>query len=309
MVLMLEVWSDPELHKRAAEGYKSVGQSIDLHGLEDARVCREAGTFWREPTTDKYTSMRPKLNAELAMVKEEHDSKGLKWSRAGVKRLITPYPPHRKVDRILANLGEDYYQDEVQNLEVEDDDTAVAEGDEGPSSSSSDAGDNEDGDADAAVAGDDENPSGHELASTSMEIVPLSAAQADALHQLQATIGALEATIESLRSIGSVRGVQSIEAELNKERRKERQLLAESPAVADALLRLRRAEEQDAVMQKRLAAERADRKRAAAKAIADRDAAVADLKRVKKSITEMEDLSACRHAIKTYTGCIGRGQS
>ena len=69
-----------------------------------------------------------------------------------------------------------------------------------------------------------------------MEIVPLSAAQADALHQLQATIGALEATIESLRSIGSVRGVQSIEAELSKERRKERQLLAESPAVAEAFL-------------------------------------------------------------------------
>ena len=96
---------------------------------------------------------------------------------------------------------------------------------------------------------------------------------------MKATIAALELTIESLRGIGSVRGVQSIEEELKKERRKERELLQESPAVADAFLRLRRAEEQGALMQKRLAANQKDRKREAAKAMAERDAAVADLKR------------------------------
>ena len=56
----------------------------------------------------------------------------------------------------------------------------------------------------------------------------LSAAQADAVHKVKATVAALEATIEGLRAIGSVRGVQCIEAELAKERMRERQLVKES---------------------------------------------------------------------------------
>ena len=304
MLLMLEVLSDTRLHKRAAEGYKKVGQSIDLHGKEDALVCREAGTFWREETTDKFTSMRPKIDAELVAVAEEYESRGLTWCCRDVRRLITPYTPRKKVDAVLANLGEDYYQDDIQAMDIGDDDTAVAEGVQETLSSSSDDDDGDDmpvGHVDAAVAGDGENTSVDELESTSMEIVPLSASQADAVHQVKATIAALESTIESLRAIGSVRSVQCIEMELKKERRKERQLTTESPAVAEGFLRLRRAEEQGVVMQKRLAAQQRDRKREAAKANSERDAAVADLKRVKKNIAEMECLSACRHAIKTFT--------
>ena len=52
MCLMLEVLSDPELHRHASEGYKKVGQTIDLYGKEDALVCREAGTFWNEGQTN-----------------------------------------------------------------------------------------------------------------------------------------------------------------------------------------------------------------------------------------------------------------
>ena len=32
-----------------------------------------------------------------------------------VRRLICPYPPNRRVDRILANLGEDFGYDDVHN--------------------------------------------------------------------------------------------------------------------------------------------------------------------------------------------------
>ena len=35
MQLMLDVLSDPALHRGAAEGYKKVGESIDLYGKED----------------------------------------------------------------------------------------------------------------------------------------------------------------------------------------------------------------------------------------------------------------------------------
>ena len=121
--------SDLELHKRAAEGYKKVGQSIDLHGKEDARVCREAGTFWREETTDKFTSMRPKIDAELAAVADEFQSGGIRWCQRDVERLITPCPTHRQVDSVLARLGEDYYHDDIDAMEVECDDIAVRESD------------------------------------------------------------------------------------------------------------------------------------------------------------------------------------
>ena len=296
MNLMLEVLSDPELHKRAAEGYKKVGQSIDLHGKEDALVCREAGNFWREETADKFPSMRPKLDAALSEVAEEFNSQRLTWCRRDVRRLIRPYPLRKKVDSILANLGEDFYNDDIHAMDDGDDDTAVAEGVEGSPPSSSD---------------DGENTSGFELESTGMEIMPheganmeiepLSASQADAVHHAKATMASLEIAIEGLRAIGNLRGVQAIELELSKERRKQRELVKESPAVADAFVRLRKAEDQEALMQKRAAAEQKDRKRAAENAMAERASAVADLKRVRQSIAEAENHSACRHAVKSYT--------
>ena len=48
MLVTLDVLTDPGLHMRACEGYKKVGQSIDLYGKEDALVCWEAGNFWNE---------------------------------------------------------------------------------------------------------------------------------------------------------------------------------------------------------------------------------------------------------------------
>ena len=310
MLLMLEVLSDPQLHKQASEGYKKVGQSIDLHGHQDALVCREAGIFWNEDTTDKFKGMRPKINAELAAVADEFESGGITWCRRDIRRLITPYPARKEVDRVLENLGEDFYHDDLDDLDDGGNDTAVAEGDQEAPDSSSDESDGDDEPVrhvDAAVADDGEKTFGvagaenAELESKDMEIVPLSAPQADAVHQVKTTIAVLEATIESLQAIGSVRGVQSIETELHKERRKERQLVQESPVVADAFLRLRRAEAQDALMKKRLAAQHKEKQREAAKAIADRDAAFAELKRTKRSIQEMEGMRASRHAIKTYT--------
>ena len=53
MLLMFETLSKPALHERAAAGYKSVGQSIELWGKEDHLIIREAGVFWREETTCK----------------------------------------------------------------------------------------------------------------------------------------------------------------------------------------------------------------------------------------------------------------
>ena len=68
--LMWSVLADPDLHKHASDGFKKVGQSIDIHGAEDAMVCREAGNYWNAETSDHYASMRHKIDEELAAVAE-----------------------------------------------------------------------------------------------------------------------------------------------------------------------------------------------------------------------------------------------
>jgi hypothetical protein len=204
-------------------------------------------------------------------------------------------------------LGEDFYHDDLHALDNEGDDTAVAEGDQESADDSSDTSDEDGaGHVGAAVAEDAKLENTDELENTDVEIVPLSASQADRVHQVKSTIASLEATIEGLRAIGSVRGVHSIELELHKERRKERQLVRESPTVADAFLRLRRAEQQDDLMRRRTAAQQKERKREADKALKDRDAAVAELRQTKRSIKDMESIRASTYAIKTFTlGALG----
>ena len=41
-----------------------------VNRTEDGMVCRETGIFWREPTSDGYDNMRPKIDAELAAAPE-----------------------------------------------------------------------------------------------------------------------------------------------------------------------------------------------------------------------------------------------
>jgi hypothetical protein len=210
-----------------------------------------------------------------------------------------------KVDSVLEKLGQDFYHDSVHCLTNGGDATAVAEGDQAATDSSSDSDDGDDEPADhvpAAVAGEGAEGAGSSgLEDSRMESAPLSVSEADRFLQVKATIAALEGTIGGLRAIGSVRGVQAIESELAKERRKVRQLVTASPAVADAFWRLRRAEDQERLTNKRIADQHRERKRDATKAIADRDTAVAELRETRRKIHDMESIGACRHAIKTFT--------
>ena len=52
------------------------------------------------------------------------------------------------------------------------------------------------------------------------------------------------------------------------------------------------------------------RKREAAKALADRDAAVAEMKETRITIQELENICACRHAIESFTPtALGEGKA
>ena len=83
----------------AAEGFKAVGQSIDLWGEEDSRITREAFTFWNETRYSRHINMRERVNKELFAVAGHVDSGELTWSKAGVQRLICEYPYHKKLTR------------------------------------------------------------------------------------------------------------------------------------------------------------------------------------------------------------------
>ena len=63
MDLMWEVLSDAELHRKASQGYKQVGQSIDLLGKEDNQIVREAAKYWNEEATDGHLNMRHNISA------------------------------------------------------------------------------------------------------------------------------------------------------------------------------------------------------------------------------------------------------
>ena len=308
---MFEVLSDVELHKKAAEGFKKVGQSVDLHGKEDCLICREAGVYWNEETTDGYLTMRGRIDAELAAVAEEYESKRIAWCLRDVKRLIAPYPQRKEVDSVLEKLADEAYLDDIHDME---DIAAVADGSDSDSS--------DDLDMEARVEEDlthggehaEHNAEDNATQETTKTptttcdskddkdeaIVPLGPEQADAVHSANITIAALQDALESLRAAGCVRGLQCIEAEVAKERRRVRALSVESPAVAVCFLRLRRAEEQRCLEAARAVADQNARKRAADKAICDRNAAVAEEKAAKKRLLDTEGTIACKHAVKTF---------
>ena len=184
-----------------------------------------------------------------------------------VKSLIKTYPKHLKVDKVLEALGDDFYHDGFQDMD-EEEESAVAAGDGGAPSESSDDSVESDNDepvgltavaVDAndepvgitAVAGDSTEAPVDEIGSTSTEILPLSDKQAEAVQQMRSSISELESAREALRAMGSLRSVQVLEMELAKERRRLRALSKEVPAVAETFFRFRAAEEQDALAQQR----------------------------------------------------------
>ena len=89
MEFMWEVLSDVELHRKAALGYKEVGQSIDLHGREDNQIVREAATSWNAETTDGHPNMRSKRpdQKKLKQIEETLNGKAQREEASNGKAL------------------------------------------------------------------------------------------------------------------------------------------------------------------------------------------------------------------------------
>ena len=310
--IMFRVLSDLALHEHASRGYKKVGQSVKLDGSEGAEICREAGVFWNERTTDGYANMRVKVNVQLTAVAEEFRDGSLQWSQRNVKRLISPYPRHEKVDKILENIGDEFYHDEVHNL-IENGDEDESENEDPEVQSEEDESEEDDGDVewDPAVAADTAvaDPAigavnvvdTAEAFSQNEDALQLSAAQADHYHASRASIAALSMSIEAMKGTGLVRVVQTLEHELHKEERRERELVRTQPAVAEAFLRFRRADQLKFQEEQRRILQLRKRKAEAAEAISVRKAAEAELKKAKKALLDLESHKALKHAVKTFT--------
>ena len=137
-----------------------------------------------------------------------------------IQRLITPYPRHAKVDRVLNNLEDDFFHDGIHALaDVIGEEPAVAEEDGGePSESSDDAtSDYDEPDGLTAVADDCTTASVDVIESASTDILPLSDNQAHEVDRIHATVSGLESAIEGLRALGSLRSVQILQLELSKD--------------------------------------------------------------------------------------------
>ena len=96
--MMAKVLSNPQLHLRAAEGYKGTGMTVAFDGTEDHKVCKEAGEFFRS------LNMREKIKREVALVEQEYQAGRLRWTYEDVYSLIRPYPA-RKGDDVLNAIG------------------------------------------------------------------------------------------------------------------------------------------------------------------------------------------------------------
>ena len=142
MCMMARVWSNYDLHEKAAAGFKRAGLSIDVHGLEDLLVCNEAAEmFWKE-TGGGFANMREKLNHELDIISKQYANHELPWTRETLESLVEPYPA-AKDDAVLAKHG-----DLAGHMEhYLDGPAAISEEDADESSSSSDG--------ECGAAGDD----------------------------------------------------------------------------------------------------------------------------------------------------------
>ena len=95
--------------------------------------------------------------------------------------------------------------------------------------------------------------------------------------------------------------LEGVELAVAKERRHKRELVQGEPAVAEAFLRMRAAEEQEKRAKSMQLAEQRAMKRSLEETTSQRNAALAELKKTKKSIKDMENVQAAKYALKTYT--------
>ena len=312
--IMREVLSDPAIHVAAVAGYKKTGITVDLHGKEDCLIVREAAQFWSERTSDGFANMREKLNYELSAVADEYKSGSLTWSKQSVERLIVPFPKNKEADAILERIGDHAGVDDLHGAICDEAINAALDG-----------ADSSDSDAEIEPGGEDKHTtstleSGAPMADVSSAVADevaieeyapiLSVAQAEVADSCMAVIAGLQDAHDACLRVGAISSAHSLEAEIAKLKRRQRALIAEDDAVADAFLRRRQADAKEAERKRRLADELNHTVLVAQKAKEEQRAAVAALKKTKEELKRCEAVLETQHAMKTFTlEMLGKGDA
>ena len=72
-------------------------------------------SFWAigecDVGTDGFSSMRSTIDEELVAIAHAVDANALTCCKEDIQMLMTPHPAQKREDRILENLGEDFFHD------------------------------------------------------------------------------------------------------------------------------------------------------------------------------------------------------
>ncbi len=317
--MMVEVMSKIELHLRAAEGYAKTGLTAALdNDSRDHLIVREAANFWEE------LSMRQKINSAVAEVREEHQAGRLKWSFENVQRLIREYPKHPHTDAVLARLGDDTWIDESESkFQDDDNETSDSDSSEEDDESVAEAADKEvmgcllptapdevgqEAEQDRSCGG---AAGGHlgEGSSGSTDRATTDADAAALAAQSSDTIATLEIAMASLKEVGAMKAVVTLESEIRKCRRRLREEVNEDAEVMLALARHRDAQEAQQRERRRLVDQANERTRTAAAVAAQIKEADALLKKRKQAIIDAESILETKHVMNSFSlDDLGKGR-
>ena len=251
MSYLHHIWSDEELHKTAAYGFKEAGLSVDLEGREDCLIAKGARDVWYSPTYEGCQHMRAKLDVEIAYVKQQVHDQELPWGFASLMSLVEAYPSCKDSDPVLARQGclaghiahYDHGLSAQAGADVTDD------------ASSSDSEPELRHDENANFVGASptlavpspstpcRQPAAKSVASVSTPVkssstapaapAPIPAHVAKRVQQLDTQMAGLEVAALELSRSGNVYSFQKLETDMNNFRRQRRCLARDSDAVAE----------------------------------------------------------------------------
>ena len=296
--MMHDVISDKALHVKASAGYKHTGATIALNGDEDGELRREPAHFFNE------LGMRQKIDCAVEAVREERQAGRLQWTKYHVRKLIGEYPPKPKYDKVLEKIHEysQYIEDEKGYLSDESEAAVAAEDEEEALEK-----EEYEEDHDSNIKADDVALEAENCGEG--DAVQLLSHEHDCMirHSIE-RVDSLKRAIEEVNAQGLMNAAGSLESELRKEKKRQRCLRAEDPAVAEGLRRQHELEEQNLRMQRRAAAELQEASQMSKDLKRALNEANAKLKRRKQEIAQIEAAIESEHHLKTFAvESLGKG--
>ena len=202
---MATVWHSRAMHSAVAEGFLKTGQTNSFDRSEDRHICREARVFWDD------LHMWRIRDEVIHDIDVEFDADRIAWNYNDVASIILPFPKRgQRYDVVHSDEGSE---------PASADDRSDSSDSSDSSDDTSDGGDGGDSDgggrpvckkprtdsavADSAVADADSAVAEPAAVDEALPLALIStAAEADAVHELQHGLDVLKVVLEQVRSVG-----------------------------------------------------------------------------------------------------------